>query len=254
MDIATLIGLSAAIGILLHAISLGSSLAIFFDLPSALIVLGGTLSVTLIHQRFGNVVGAFGLVLHAFADRTRGGAELIPAIVELAQRARKEGMLALDGIAIRDPFLARGVRLGLDGLAPEAVASILANEIAFTRERHELGQKIFRFMASSAPAMGMIGTVIGLVQMLHSLDDPEKIGPGMAVALLTTFYGALLAFVVCTPIAEKLEARTNEEVARKKLVSAGVTSILRGESGSLVKSKLEAFLPAGARESARGMR
>jgi chemotaxis protein MotA len=254
MDIGTLLGLAAAIAILLHAISLGGSLAIFFDLPSALIVLGGTLSVTLIHQRLSNVVGTFGLVLHAFSDRTRGGAELIPAIVELAKTARKEGLLALDGLAIRDPFLARGVRLGLDGLTPEAVASILASEIAFTRERHELGQRIFRFMASSAPAMGMIGTVIGLVQMLHSLDDPKAIGPGMAVALLTTFYGALLAFVVCTPIAEKLEARTNEEVARKKLVSAGVSAILRGESGALVRSKLETFLPAGSRERSSARR
>ncbi len=250
MDIATTLGLAAAIAILLRAISMGGSLALFFDLPSALIVLGGTLAVTLIHQRLGNVVGAFALVLHAFADRRRPSAELVPAIVELAQKTRKQGLVALDGIPIRDPFLARGVRLGVDGLPPETVTAILASDIAFTRERHEMGQKIFRFMGSSAPAMGMIGTLIGLVQMLQSLSDPEKIGPGMAVALLTTFYGALLAFVVCGPIAEKLETRTNEEVARKKLIAVGVTAILRGENSALVRSKLEAFLAPSARSGA----
>ncbi len=247
MDIATLLGLAAASAILLQAISLGGSLALFFDLPSALIVLGGTLSVTLIHQRLRNVLGAFGLVIHAFADRPRSSAELVPAIVDLAQRARKEGLVALDGIRISDPFLARGVRLGVDGLPPETVSAILSSDIAHTRERHEMGQRIFRFMAQSAPAMGMIGTLIGLVQMLHTLSDPEKVGPGMAVALLTTFYGALLAFVVCAPLAEKLEARTNEELARKKLILAGVTSVLRGENGSVVRGKLEAFLAPSAR-------
>lgn len=249
MDIATLLGLAAAIGILLQAISMGGSLSLFLDLPSALIVVGGTLAVTLIHQRLGNVVGAFGLMLHAFADRRRPSAELVPAIVELAQKTRKEGLIALDGLAIREPFLARGVRLGVDGLPPETVGAILASEIAFTRERHEMGQKIFRFMGASAPAMGMIGTLIGLVQMLQTLSEPEKIGPGMAVALLTTFYGALLAFVVCAPIAEKLESRTNEEVTRKKLIAAGVTSILRGENAAVVRGKLEAFLAPNARSS-----
>lgn len=250
MDIATFIGLIAAAAIILKAIAMGGSLALFFDLPSAMIVLGGTLSVTLIHQRLGNVIGAFGLVLHTFADRRRPGSELIPAMLELAQKTRREGLVALDGIRIADPFLARGIRLGVDGLPPETVSAILASDIASTRERHELGQRIFRFMGTSAPAMGMIGTLIGLVQMLQTLSDPSRVGPGMAVALLTTFYGALLSFVICGPIAEKLESRTGEEVARKRLIVAGVTAILRGENSMAVRGKLEAFLAPGDRDGA----
>jgi chemotaxis protein MotA len=156
--------------------------------------------------------------------------------------------VALEGEQIDDPFMARGVRLGVDGLSPELISETLKSELASIKQRHERGQQIFKFMSSTAPSMGLVGTIIGLVQMLKSLDDPDKIGPSMAVALLTTLYGALLAFLVFGPIAAKLATRTAEEVAVKKLAIAGVESILKGDNSMVIQSKLEAYLSPDERE------
>lgn len=145
--------------------------------------------------------------------------------------------------------MARGVRLGVDGLSPELITETLKGELSAMKERHERGQQIFKFMSTTAPSMGLIGTIIGLVQMLQNLDDPDSIGPAMAVAVLTTLYGAILAFVVYGPIGEKLANRTAEEVAVKKLAIAGVESILKEDNSMVIQSKLESFLSPEERES-----
>jgi chemotaxis protein MotA len=174
---------------------------------------------------------------------------MVPLIIDLAAKARKEGLVALEGEQIDDPFMARGVRLGVDGLSPELIKETLTGELAALKDRHDRGQRIFKFMCSTAASMGLIGTIVGLVQMLQKLDDPDSIGPAMAVALLTTLYGAVLVFLVYGPIAEKLINRTSEEVAIKKLAIAGVESILKGDNSMVIQSKLESFLSPEERES-----
>jgi chemotaxis protein MotA len=250
MDIATIIGIVAAFGLILGSMSLGGSIGAFVNAPGLLIVIGGTFAALFINQRMTHVLGAFKVMAQAFFDRTVRMEEQIPVIIGLAQKARKEGLVALEGEDIGDEFLARGVRLGVDGLSPEMIRTTLMSELAALKRRHERGHKIFKFLEATAPAMGMIGTLIGLVQMLQTLSDPSAIGPAMAVALLTTMYGAILAFIVFGPIAAKLEGRTADEVAAKKLAIAGVESILKGDNTMLIQSKLEAFLSPVEREQA----
>jgi len=221
MDIATLVGLLLAFSTILISMFLGGSMGAFINAPSIILVFGGTIGVTLINQRLVHVIGAVKVMMQAFFDRTTAPAALVPVIIDLATKARKDGVVSLENEPIEDPFIARGVRLGADGLSPEMVKSTLTAELIALKDRHERGHRIFRFMGATAPSMGMIGTLVGLVQMLRTLDDPDMIGPSMAVALLTTMYGAILAFVVFNPIAEKLSNRTTEEVASKMLAIAG---------------------------------
>ncbi len=248
MDLATIIGLITAFALIIGSMLLGGSLSAFANAPGLLIVVGGTFAAAFINQRMTHVLGAFKVMLQAFFDKTTPLDEQIPIIIGLAQKARKEGLVALEGEEISDEFLARGVRLGVDGLSPEMIRATLTSELAAVKRRHERGQKLFKFMEATAPAMGMIGTLIGLVQMLQTLSDPSAIGPAMAVALLTTLYGAILAFVIFGPIASKLEGRTNDEVAAKSLAIAGVESILKGDNTMLIQSKLEAYLSPIERE------
>jgi chemotaxis protein MotA len=252
MDVGTWIGIGAGLLLLLLAMASGGSLGAFFDAPSVGLVLGGTLAATLIHAGLDSVLGALRVGTQAFLARDVNARETIAQVIGLATKARQEGLVALEHEPIRDAFLARGVRLGVDGLGPEAIRGILEQELASLRQRHQLGQRVFRFMGTTAPGMGMVGTLVGLVQMLRSLDDPASIGPAMALALVTTLYGAVFAFLLCLPIAAKLEQRTQEEVAEKSLAIAGVEAILRGENALLIRPKLEAFLTGTQR--ARGGR
>ena len=161
----------------------------------------------------------------------------------------QDGALALENEEIDDAFLAKGVRLAVDGLAPDEVHGALMSEMRSLKERHRQGYRIFRFMGSTAPAMGMIGTLIGLVQMLQTMDDPASIGPSMAVALLTTLYGALFAFLVFIPMADKLECRTKDEARNMSVVIMGVDSLLKGENPRFMRDKLDSFLEPKQRES-----
>lgn len=249
MDLGTIIGLVLGFGLIGAAMMLGGGILPFMDAQSALIVIGGTIAATMINQRLPVVMGAMKVMMQAFFDRSSPKAELVPLIISLAAKARKEGLVALEGEQIDDPFMARGVRLGVDGLSPELIKETLQGELSSLKERHDRGQRIFKFMAATAPSMGLIGTIVGLVQMLQNLDDPDSIGPSMAVALLTTLYGAICAFLIYGPIAEKLINRTSEEVAIKKLAIAGVESILKGDNSMVIQSKLEAFLSPEERES-----
>ncbi|NNL67358.1 MAG: motility protein A [Myxococcales bacterium] len=248
MDIATLIGMISGVALIIGAMASGGSLGSFFNVPGLMIVLGGTLAATLINESLTRVLGAVKVGMQALVERRTPAQETIQTVIQLAAKARKEGLVSLENDNIPDEFLARGVRLGVDGIDPEAVNSILRSELSTMRERHRRGQTIFKFMGSTAPAMGMVGTLVGLVQMLKTLDDPAAIGPAMAVALLTTLYGAIIAFVFCNPIASKLEARTGEEVAQMNLAISGVDLILKGENSLVIQSKLEAFLAPNERE------
>jgi len=242
MDIATLIGIVAGFGLIIGSIALGSPIGAFINLPGLLIVLGGTLAATFINESMAQVFSAVKVATNAFFERKHSKEEIISRVIELAAKARKEGLVSLEGEDIPDPFLARGVQLGVDGLSPEIISAILYGELSNLKSRHQRGQAIFKFMGGTAPAMGMIGTLIGLVQMLQAMDDPSSIGPAMAVALLTTLYGAVLAFLLFLPIASKLEWRTRMETSHKNLAITGVESILKGDNSMVIQSKLDAYL------------
>ncbi len=252
MDRATLIGIIAGVALLALAMARGGSAASYVDAPGLMIVAGGTLAATLIQERLGRVLGAVRVGLQAFLDKPAAPRAAIDQVVWLAARARKDGLASLDGVRIANPVLARGVRLGADGLAPETVLAILEDDLQALARRHERGQAVFRFMGATAPAMGMVGTLVGLVQMLRQLERPSQIGPAMSLALLTTLYGAILAFLFFNPIAAKLAHRTAEEIVEQRVAIAGVEAILKGDGALAIRSRLEALHGAepGAREVA----
>ncbi|WP_428633935.1 MotA/TolQ/ExbB proton channel family protein [Sedimenticola sp.] len=247
MDIATLIGLLAGMGLVSSAIVLGGSAMLFVSIPSLMIVVGGAVSATLIKFPLGHVVNSIRVAFHAFRFKTSTPVELIMVANEIADLSRKKGVLALDAYETPDPFLTRGVQMLADGYKPDFISKALKEDMEQSLERHTVGQKIFRAFGESAPAFGMIGTLIGLVQMLNTLDDPSNIGPAMAVALLTTLYGALIANLIALPIADKLELRSNQEVANQQLIIDIVTCIQQGLSPRLMDEMLEAYLPHSKR-------
>jgi chemotaxis protein MotA len=248
MDVATLIGILLGFGLLASAIAT-DSLAAFVDAPSLLIVLGGTIAATLMMESLSNVVGAFRVARHALFHRASDSVATIQKILELSNVARKSGVLALADVRVSDPFLAKGVRLAVGGLDRDEIRETLSVELVAMKQRHLRGQKMFKFMGSTAPAMGIIGTLIGLVQMLQTLNDPARIGPAMAVALLTTLYGAVTAFLICNPIAAKLERRSAEESASMNVVIEGVDAIVKGHNAHVIKDKLQARLAPKDRPS-----
>ena len=251
MDIATVIGLLAAFGLMLSAILQGGSLMIFIDAPSLIIVFGGVAGVVLVHFPLGDVLGAFSVARHAFFHKATSPVDTIEKLITYAGKARKEGILSLQSVMneIDDDFFLKGLQMAVDGQEPEALKDMLEKEIEYVMERHDKGADIFDTIAAYGPAMGMIGTLIGLVQMLQNMSDPSSIGPAMAVALLTTFYGAVLANVVATPISGKLKLRSASEVLNKTLVTEGMKAILEGENPRLMEQRLHAFVSPKERQS-----
>ena len=250
MDIATLFGILGALGVVTAAIMLGEAATVFINTPSLIIVIGGTFGVTLTRVSLKHFLGSFKIGMLAFMHKTYLSQELIAEAVELATAARKEGILALEGRDIGHPFLKQGIDLCIDGHPPEVVTSMLEREIDLNLERQDMGVKMFVAIGDAAPAMGMIGTLIGLVQMLANMDDPKSIGPAMAVALLTTLYGAVIANCVAIPIAEKLKLIMNEDRLNKMLILESVSAIQEGTNPRVLQQSLAAFLPEGSREIA----
>ena len=252
MDIATFIGVIASFMLLVIAILMGSGLGSFINIPSILVVLGGTICSTMINYPLKDVINSFKVVQKAFFSRRLTFGEIISNFVNYANKARKEGILALESTLpeIEDEFLRKGLQLTIDGLEPQSITDILETEIAFVEDRHRLGAEMFQSMGTFAPAFGMIGTLIGLVQMLQSMDDPGAIGPSMAVALITTFYGAVLANVLFLPIAGKLRTRSREETLVKEMILQGVISLSRGDNPRIIEQKLHSYLPPNLRVSA----
>ena len=249
MDLATLLGLVGAIGVVTAAIITGGSPVVFFNIPSLLIVIGGTVLVVMIKFNLGQFFGAFKVAARAFVFRLEDPEELIGKIVELANIARKEGMLALENQEIENEFLNDGIKMLIDGNSREVVSTVMQKDLQQTIDRHRWGAKVFSATGDVAPAMGMIGTLIGLVQMLSSMDDPKSIGPAMAVALLTTLYGAMLANMVALPIADKLTLRKSEEGRIKAMCLDGILAIQEGQNPRIVESMLKAYLEPSKRSS-----
>jgi len=249
MDIATIVGLAGAFGLI--AIAMGSGVGAFFDFSSVLIVVGGTIGASLVHYRFEHMKIAATVAKQVFTYTPQSPTELIRRLVEHAHQARREGILALEAAAqqTNDPFLQRALQLAVDGHEVAAIESILTTEIDQLRERHRMGAEIFSTMAGYAPALGMIGTLVGLVLMLQKMDDPSTIGPAMAVALITTFYGAIMANLIFNPIAGKLRSRSSEEVLYKELAMEGVLSISQGDNPRIVEQKLTSYLQPRLREA-----
>lgn len=247
MDLATLIGLVAAFGIVLASIVLGGSAGTFVNTPSLLVVLGGTIAVTMMKFSLGKFLGAAGIAVKAFLHKPTPPEELIDTAVELAKTARQGGLLALEDAEVPDEFMKSGLGLLIDGHPADIVRSMLTKDMNLTLARHNDGQDIFKAIGDVGPAMGMIGTLIGLVQMLANMDDPKQIGPAMAVALLTTLYGAILANMFALPIADKLAVRSREEGATKSLVIDALIGIQGGQNPRVIASMLETYLPKSKR-------
>ncbi len=242
MDLATLLGMIGAIGIVLVAILFGGSALIFINIPSLLIVLGGTMLVVMIKFTLQQFLGAFNVAARAFISKPVDSEELMAQIVNLSTIARKQGLLALENEKIDNRFLNDGIQMLVDGNDREVLSTVMHKDMQQTIDRHKWGAKVFSATGDVAPAMGMIGTLIGLVQMLSVMDDPKAIGPAMAVALLTTLYGAILANMIALPIADKLNLRKTEEGRVKSICIDGVLAIQAGQNPRIIESMLKAYL------------
>jgi len=252
MDLATIIGVLSAFGMVLMGIMSGGPLSLFINVPSLFIVVGGTFGIIFINYPLKDVFGVAGVIKNVFFTQSRDAQGLIPTFVDFATRARREGILALESAAgeLKDAFFKQGLELVIDGLEPQSIREILETEIEHIEQRHTKGADILNSMGSFAPAMGMVGTLIGLVQMLQTMSDPSSIGPAMAVALITTFYGSVLANMIALPMAGKLSTRSREEALEKGMIIEGIMSISAGDNPRIVERKLHSYLAPELRESA----
>jgi len=250
VDIATLVGLLGGFGIIIGAIATGGDIMLFVNIPSILIVVGGTFMVTLMQVSLKDFMGSFGIAMKAFFYKTDDAGQLIEEAVQLADVARKNGLLALEGQEIGNDFLKQGIGLCVDGHDPTLVQKLLSKDIDLTIQRHEVGQGMFKNMATMAPAMGMIGTLIGLVQMLANMSDPASIGPAMAVALLTTLYGAVIANAFAQPLADKLARASQLEKTNKSLILETISGIQEGMNPRVLEQMLATYLPSSKRTKA----
>lgn len=248
MDLATLVGLIGCWAIVVMAMVLGGDPAMFVNIPSLLIVVGGTIFAVLMKYELGQFLGAGKVAGKAFSFKIPKPDAMIDEIVELAGEARKNGLLALEGKEVSYDFLAKGIQLLVDGHDPDVVKSLLGKDMKLAANRHKLGSTIFSQMGDVGPAMGMIGTLIGLVAMLANMDDPKAIGPAMAVALLTTLYGAMMANMFCIPVADKCILRAEEEGLLQAMVLDALLAIQAGQNPRVIESILRTYLP----ESKRG--
>ena len=249
MDIATIIGLAAAFGLVGWSIQAGGNLGGFLNLSAAAIVLGGTFGSLLVHFPMSRLIGLIGILRKTLVYAQPQPDAVIAKMVKYAERARREGMLALedDSETESDEFLRKGLRLAVDGTDPQLLEKILQTDVHQIELRHFEGARILAAGGTFAPAFGMIGTLIGLVTMLSTLSDPSKIGAGMATALVTTFYGAVLANALFLPLAGKLETRSREEILNKEMVIDGIMAIQSGDSPRIVEEKLKSYLSPSLR-------
>ena len=248
MDLATLIGMIGAMAIILTSMVLSGGIGMFVDIPSVLIVIVGSIFVVMAKFGLGQFLGAGKVAAKAFMFKLDDPSEMIDEIVGLADEARKGGLLALEGKELSSDFLQGGIQLLVDGHDPDVVKTLLSKDKDKAVERHEIGSDIFAALGDVAPAMGMIGTLVGLVAMLSNMDDPKSIGPAMAVALLTTLYGAMLANMIAIPISDKLSLRRGEEDMSKSLIIDALLAIQGGQNPRVIDSMLRNYLP----ESQRG--
>jgi len=250
MDFGTIIGLVAGVSMLLWAILSSSDIGPFIDYPSLIMVGGGSICAALISFPVQNVLAVARVVRKAFFTKSRDPKDLIVELVKYAEIARRDGILALENQAgkIDDPFVVAGIQMAVDGTDPSLIEAILMSDLESIESRHSEGKALFDNIGKFAPAFGMIGTLVGLVIMLKNMSDPSTIGPAMAIALLTTLYGAIAANVVALPLAEKLGRRSKEEMLLKMIVVKGVMAIQSGDNPRIVEQKLKTFLPMRVRQ------
>ena len=249
MDIATLIGIVLGFGLVLWSMMTGAGLDAFIDIPSLGMTVGGTIAASLMAFPLARVLGVAKVVKKTFTYPLPVAKEEIERMADFAYVARREGLLALEEKIkeLEDPFLIKGVRLVVDGFPAQTVRDILGIELMGMQARHRDGKKILETMGTFAPAFGMIGTLMGLIAMLKSLDDPSNIGAGMALALVTTFYGAIMSNMLFLPLAAKLDTRQKEETLMREIMIEGIAAIQAGDKPQMIKEKLKSFIPPAQR-------
>lgn len=259
MDVATIIGITAGFGMMvLGVIAGGGVMSAYIDYPSMAIVVGGALAALLVNYPVGHVLRLARVVKNCFVHESRDPAALIRDLVRYAEIARRDGILALENMTreIDDPFIVRGIQMAVDGIDPELIEQVLRGEVENLAQRHSQGKGLLDALGKYAPAFGMIGTLLGLVVMLRSMGGEgggiEAVGKGMAVALITTLYGAILANLIFLPMADKLAHYSREELQLKEIVIRGVISIQSGDNPRVVEQKLRTFLPPALREEYEG--
>ncbi|MFP4547701.1 MAG: motility protein A [Fidelibacterota bacterium] len=250
MDIATILGIVSGLTLVAMAILGNGEITTFLHLPSLMIVAGGTGAAIFVNFAMKEVFGVMKVVRKVFTDDGRSEVETIEVFEELAKRSRREGILAIDKYLsnVEDEYMKAGLEMAVDGTEPETIREIMESELNYLIERHKKGQQIFISLGTYSPAFGMIGTLIGLINMLQGLEDPSSLGEGMSVALITTFYGAFMANLLFLPIAGKLKIRSDHEVVHKEMVIEGVLAIQMGEHPKNLVRKLLNFLPPNVRQ------
>lgn len=245
MDLATIFGLLGGIGIVVYAILSGGTLDTFVNVPSMLIVFGGGFSATVMRFPLSNAFTSLALGGKAcFTHKAKSPVDMTNEICNLAEIIRKEGPLGLEGVEITDDFLSKGTQYVADGYDTEFMRETMEKERDLYLERLDEAQRMYKMLGDAGPAFGMIGTIVGLVQMLSAMDDPAAIGPAMAVALLTTLYGAMLANLICLPMADKLSNKIAIEEVNQSLVIDGVMQLRENKAPALIREMLEAYMTA----------
>lgn len=244
MDLMSVSGVVLAIGFILFGILSSGKIMTFVDIPSLLITVGGTIGALLLSSKGKNIKGLLKLFRLVFKENKSNNVEIIMNFIEWSTKARKEGLLSLENTveSISDPFIKKGMMMIVDGSEPDTIRGVLGLKIRGIIERHKENRTMFDTGAALAPAFGMIGTLIGLVNMLKQLSDPSSIGPQMAVALITTFYGSFIANVVFMPMSKKLKAKTSEEIYQKEMIIEGLLGIQAGENPNNLKERMLSFL------------
>lgn len=255
MDFATIIGLVAGLGLMIFGIVTGddgfAALTNFLHAQSALITFGGAFGATLVSNSLGDFVNGIKGIKMALRQTKHDQTEVIKKIIELSNVARKEGLLALEEAAenIEEPFMKKGILLIVDGTEPDLVRAILETEITCVEQRHKKVAGFWDTLAAMGPAWGMVGTLIGLINMLKNMSDASALGPNMAVALITTLYGSMLANWIAMPIANKLRVNNSDEIILKEVMIEGLLSIQAGENPRVIEEKLKSFLSPNDRNS-----
>jgi chemotaxis protein MotA len=254
MDTSTILGFIVGCGLIIYGIiSAGGSLEFLYP-PAIAIVAGGAICATMITVSMKRFLTVFSVLKKAFVTKqSQPPSELIRMLVGFAEVARRDGILALEEASknLDDEFMVKGLQLAVDGADPELISEIMRTELEHIQERHRAGRRMFEAMAKFGPGFGMVGTLIGLICLLRNLSEPEKVGPAMSMAMVATFYGAVMCNFICGPLAEKLDARSKEEILLKEIIIQGVMSIQSGDNPRIVEQKLKIFLEPRVRAERR---
>jgi len=253
MDIATALGVILGFVVIIGTILYEGNLKIFFNIPALAIVFGGMTCATMIHFSMGQFLGIFSVIKKTLLNKTIAQQEMIQRMVNYCAVNRRDGALALEQEIgkLRDPFLSKGLQMLVDGTEEGAIRDLLALEIQYMEERHAMGKKILDFMGASCPSFAMVGTLIGLINMLSRMESPDEIGAGMATALVCTFYGALMANLVFLPLGGKLGQHSKVEKMSMEMTLEGICSIAKGDNPTAVSEKMQVFISTKRREAVK---